>query len=94
MQNEIGYFIEAMNDLKALFPKINKSFGLQLMFIISNILITGITTCFTLAVKISTKRDLFEEDGTYLTYIVCIAQIQFGVVQISFFTHMLHEKVR
>ncbi|CAG9803044.1 unnamed protein product [Chironomus riparius] len=86
--------LDTINDINILFKNINNVFGPQLLVIISNYLMVGVSLSFMIAHKISSNVDIFESDAPPSVYIASVLHVQYKILQISFIGYRVDIKVK
>ena len=86
--------LDTIGDVNVLLSNINSTFGPQLLVIISNYLIVGVSLAFMIAHRISSNKDIFQNDASFSVYIASVIHVQYKIFQISYIGYKMQTKVR
>ena len=89
----IFVLVKIINEVDTIFTMINKAFSVQMFFIVMHIMLMGISTMFMLAHKITSNKNIFDDDSPIITYLVCLFYLHLKIAQISFISYRTDQKV-
>lgn len=82
-----------INEINDILDTINNTMGILLLLILTNSFITGVLTMFMLSHKVGSNAEIFDDDDSIFTYVICIIYIQSKFFIISYFSSKTNEKV-
>lgn len=86
--------LDAIGDINNILNSVNSVFGPQILIIISNYLIVGVSLAFMIAHKLSSNADIFSNDSPPSVYIASVIHIQYKIIQLSLIGYMVEIKVK
>jgi hypothetical protein len=90
---DVKELVLGINEIDATFSAINQALGLTIFVLISFDMVGGVSSMFLLAEKISSQKDIFEEDDPIFFYLIYIFYIQLKTITFSYITYNAHAKV-